>query len=77
MWQLDGKLKKRGVSQLLWIQVNEDGNSGRMNQEIWMPTFTNMDYYQVLDCLKYAKYCCEHWYNMHKYINTSSYETTT
>ena len=53
MWQLNDTLKQRGVNQPLRIQVNEDDNSVRLNQEIYATSFSNMEYYQVVDDVKY------------------------
>ena len=40
MQQVNGELKQRGVNQLLLIQVNENVNSGIINQEIYMTHFS-------------------------------------
>ena len=31
MWQLNGKIKQKGVNPLFWMQLNEDGDSGIIN----------------------------------------------
>ena len=46
--------KQGGVNPLVLNQVNKDGNSGIINQEIYTKRSPNMDYNQGLDRVKYA-----------------------
>ena len=54
MWQLNGKFKQIGVDEQLCMQVNEDDKSRRINQEIYVTRFPKIEYYQVVDCVKYT-----------------------
>ena len=69
------RFKQRDVNPLLWMQVNEDGSSGILYQEIYTIIFPNMDHYQVVDSVKYKKYCSQNGYNIHKHINSNAYVT--
>ena len=51
------------------MQVNEDGNSVIIKKEIYETSFPNMEYYQLVDCVKYTKYCSKHRYNIKKHNN--------
>ena len=40
----NGKSKQRGVNKILWMKVNDVGNSERIDHDIYATTFPNMEY---------------------------------
>ena len=54
MGQLNVKLKQRGVNELLWMQANDYGEIGMINQEIFTTIFPKIEYYQVVNCVKHT-----------------------
>ena len=64
------------VNELFRIQVNEYGNSILINQEIYATRPPNMEHYQVVDCVKYTKYCSKNIYNIYKNNNSNTAVTT-